>query len=211
MTARGVPASGRDRHVVVSAERGDLDVLSQVIADAFHPLAVSQWLIPDPQARREVFPGYFRIFAEHAMDTGTVLTTPDRTAVALWLPVGEEGPQPPEDYEKRLTAATGPWTGTFTELDTAFDQHHPMGLAHHHLPMLAVRPDHQGTGIGTALLDAHHRFLDAAGLPAYLEASGPDTRQVYLRHGYADHGSPIRLPDGLMMYPMLRHPQATSG
>lgn len=74
---------------------------------------------------------------------------------------------------------------------------------------MAVRPDWQGTGTGTALLEAHHRILDAAGLPAYLEASGPDTRQVYLRRGYADHGRPIRLPDGPLMYPMLRPSRIT--
>lgn len=197
--------------MVVGAERADLDVLSQVIADAFHPLAVSQWLIPDPAARRAAFPGYFRIFTEHAMDTGIVLTTPDRTAVALWLPVGKDGPQPPEQYEKRLAVTTAPWTGKFDELDAAFDEHHPQGMEHHHLPMLAVRPDHQGSGIGTALLDAHHRVLDGARLPAYLEASGPDTRQIYRRHGYTDYGTPIRLPEGPMMYPMVRQPRTIGG
>ena len=205
MTARRIP-SGGTRPVVVAAGPGDIDVLSRVIADAFHPLAVSQWLVSDPDARREIFPGYFRILVEHAIDTGTVLTTPRRTAAALWLPVSTDGPQPPARYETHVTAATGPWHARFTELDAAFARHHPAGLTHHHLAVLAVRPGQQGTGIGTALLDAHHRDLDAARLPAYLEASGPDTRRLYLVHGYADHGPPIRLPDGPPMYPMLRHP-----
>jgi GNAT superfamily N-acetyltransferase len=211
MTARRVPAGDRTSHTVVPAQPDDIDVLSQVIADAFHPLAVSQWLIPDPAARSEVFPGYFRILAEHAMNTGTVLTTPARTAVALWVPVSIDGPQPPAHYDSRLAAATGPWHPRFTELDAAFGQHHPTGMLHHHLAILAVRPGQQGTGVGTALLDAHHRVLDAAILPAYLEASGPGTRQIYLRHGYADHGPPIRLPDGPLMYPMVRHPNNKSG
>ena len=29
-------------------------------------------------------------------------------------------------------------------------------------------------------------------------------RGLYLRHGYEDHGEPIRLPDGPEMYPMWR-------
>jgi GNAT superfamily N-acetyltransferase len=207
--ARRIPAGDCVSHTVVPAQPDDIDVLSQVIANAFHPLAVSQWLIPDPDARSEVFPGYFRILAEHAMNTGTVLTTPGRTAVALGLPVSKDGPQPPPHYDSRLAAATGPWHARFTELDAAFDQHHPAGMLHHHLAILAVRPGQQGTGIGTALLDSYRRILDAARLPAYLEASGLDTRQIYLRHGYGDHGPPIRLPDGPMMYPMLRHCPAT--
>jgi GNAT superfamily N-acetyltransferase len=207
----GVPADRSTGYLVVPAVRDDLDVLSQVIADAFHPLAVSQWLIPDPVARRKIFPGYFRIFAEHAMDTGTVLTTPGRTGVALWLPVGKEGPQPPENYQTRLAAATGPWRGRFTELDAAFDRHHPTGMAHHHLAILAVHPGLQGNGIGTMLLDVHHWNLDVDRLPAYLKASGLDTRQVYLRHGYADVAPPIRLPGGPMMYPMIRQPEIMRG
>lgn len=211
MTTRSTPDNARAGSAVIAAGPGDIDVLSQVIADAFHPLTVSRWLIPDPQARAEIFPAYFRIFTEHAMNTGTVLTTPARTAVALWFPVSPDGPQPPDRYETRLAAATGPWEQRFTELDAAFGQHHPVGMSYHHLAMMAVRPGQQGTGIGTALLDARHRGLDAARLPAYLEASGPDTRRVYLQHGYADHGTPIRLPDGPTMYPMLRDPRCASG
>jgi hypothetical protein len=68
-----------------------------------------------------------------------------------------------------------------------------------------VRPDRQGVGTGTALLRAYHQILDHdAGAPAYLEAADLRTRDVYLRHGYADHGPPIQLPDGPLMYPMWR-------
>ena len=79
-----------------------------------------------------------------------------------------------------------------------------------HLAILAVRPDRQGQGTGTALLDAHHAILDAEGIVAYLEASDERTRGIYLRHGYADYGNPITLAGGLLMYPMVRHPRTTS-
>ena len=64
----------------------------------------------------------------------------------------------------------------------------------------------RGRGIGTALLRAYHEMLDEThGLPAFLEASDLRTRQIYLRHGYVDHGPPIQLPDGgPKMYPMWR-------
>jgi hypothetical protein len=70
----------------VRAAQADLDVLSRVIADAFMDLAPSRWLITDLDARRRIFPGYFRIYLEHALAVGIVHTTPGRTAVALWLP-----------------------------------------------------------------------------------------------------------------------------
>lgn len=198
--------------LVVPACPADAGVLSDVIAEAFHPLAPSQWLIPDEAARRQVFPGYFRLFVEHALATGVVHTTPDRAAAALWLPAGPGGPVPPDAYAERLAAATGAWAHRFRAFDAALDARHLAGVPHVHLALLAVRPDRQGQGTGTALLRAHHRTLDHhARLPAYLEASDLRTRQLYLREGYADHGRPVRLPGGPAMYPMVRRCGATLG
>ena len=66
-------------------------MLSQVIADAFFDLAPCRWLIDDLAARREIFPGFFRMYVEHAMADGLVYTTAGRTAAALWIPTGRRG------------------------------------------------------------------------------------------------------------------------
>ena len=95
--------------------------------------------------------------------------------------------------------------------DEALEARHPAGIRHQHLAMIAVRPGRQGAGTGTALLLAHHDRLDRGGHPAYLEAASPRTRQIYLGHGYADHGPPIGLPGGPSMYPMWRVPHGRSG
>ncbi len=191
---------------IVTATRADIDTLSRVIADAFFDLPPSPWLIADETERRRIFPGYFAIYVGLALTAGTVETTPDRNAAALWIPVGREPPEMPDGYPARLLAATTPWTPRFTAFDTALERAHPSEAAHHHLAILAVRPACQGQGAGTALLNAHHRILDKARLPAYLEASNRRNHDLYLRHGYADHGSPIRLPGGPAMYPMWRDP-----
>lgn len=196
-------------HRVERAEPGDAEVLTQVIADAFFVLAVSQWLVPDPRSRSAIFPGYFRGYVAHALAEGLVLTTSARDAAALWIPVGPDGPgQPPEGYHDRLAAVTGPHLARFEALDEQLDRHHPAGLPHEHLAILAVRPDRQLLGIGTALMNARHAGLDRDGTPAYLEASDPAKRDIYLAHGYADIGEPIQLPAGPAMYPMWRHPRA---
>ena len=206
----GTPQAGQHGGGMVRANLPDAGILSQVIADAFHDLPPSRWLIADPAARREIFPGYFRLYVEHAMASGVVQTTTDRTAAALWIYARKNGPGPPAGYGARLTAATGPWIDRFLAFDATLDQHHPAGIAHHHLAILAVRPDRQGQGTGTALLRASHDTLDHdAGEPAYLEAADLRTRRIYLRHGYADHGSPIQLPDGPVMYPMWREGAAS--
>ncbi|HXS61532.1 MAG TPA: GNAT family N-acetyltransferase [Streptosporangiaceae bacterium] len=218
---------------VIRAEEADAGVLSQLVADAFLDLPPSWWLIPDQAIRRRVFPDYFRIFVDAALADGIVQTTPDRSAVAIWLPSGHsaeppptadgrpslpaddpppaDGPSPthePDDYLARLTAITQPWIDRFLAFDAAIENRHPHEPAHHHLAFLAVRPDRQGLGIGSALLQAHHQFLDTQNLPAYLEASHPRNRQLYLRHGYTDLGPPNYLPDaGPPMYPMWRDPK----
>ena len=90
-----LPRRRRPRHDIITATEADTSTLSQVIADAFGDLPQSQWLIPDPDARREILPGYFRILVEHALATGTVHTTADRSAAALWIPISAEGASPP--------------------------------------------------------------------------------------------------------------------
>lgn len=196
---------------IVHADLDDLDILSQVTATAFYELPPSRWLVPDPDVRRQILPGYFRLVVEHAIAHGIVYTTEDRAAVAGWLPAGQQPPAPPVAPDELLSAVTDPWTSRFLAFDAALAQHHPaIGAHHHHLAMIGVRPDRQGQGLGTALLQAHHDLLDRTGLPAYLEAASLSTRGVYLRRGYADHGArPMRLPDGTPMYPMVRDPVET--
>lgn len=211
MTARHLPAAGDSAaDGLVRVGEADIDVLSQVIADAFLDLAPCHWLIADRTARCEIFPRYFRMYVVHAMTDGLVYTTPDRIAAALWIP-GTGPAEPPEDYDEELAEVTGQWAERFVIFDGELDAHHLDGVAHHHLAILAVRPDWQGRGIGTALLDAHHAVLDQEGTAAYLEASDERTRSIYLRHGYADYGSPIQLPDGPPMYPMTREPRGGGG
>lgn len=197
-----------DTVTVIRATTADADTLSQVVADAFHDLAPSRWLLSHSAGRRAVFPTYFGLLVAHALDIGVVHTTHDRAAAALWVPVPESGPSQPADYKHQMAVATRPWTHRFVAFDETLDRHYPTGTAHHHLAILAVRPDRQGHGVGTALLRAHHATLDRnEGIPAYLEAANQRTRQLYLAHGYHDHGGPIELPDGPSMYPMWREPR----
>jgi GNAT superfamily N-acetyltransferase len=196
---------------VIRASAADIPLLSEVIAEAFFDLPPSRWLVPDRAERRRIWPGYFGIYLEHAMASGTVHTTPGRDAAALWIPVGNGPPEPPPGYAASLARVAGPYAGRFAEFDAALDKRHPSGFAHHYLAILAVRSDRQGRGTGTALLDAYHRHLDTrAGQPAYLEASSERTRRVYRHRGYADHGAPVVLPGGPAMFPMIRRPPAGS-
>jgi ribosomal protein S18 acetylase RimI-like enzyme len=192
---------------VVRAGLADLEVLSQLIAAAFHDLAPSRWLIADSAARRRIFPGYFSLYVTHALAAGLVHTTVGRDAVALWLPAGPGVLGPPLGQGPQLAVA-GSLTSRFHDFDQALEEHHPVGVHHQYLAILAVRPGCQGQGIGTALLNTRHHLLDRDGVPAYLEASSPRARDLYQRHGYIVRpDAPFWLPGGgPPMWPMWREP-----
>jgi GNAT superfamily N-acetyltransferase len=188
----------------------DIEDAAAIVGTAFSPLEASQWLIPEDERRRDVLTGVFRIIVGHALSYGQVdLLTPStgdhdhpeqpKVGAAVWL--HRDRPLPPSpDYAGRLRRAAGPDTGRFELLDELFEAHEPPE-PHHHLALLAVLPEHQGRGIGTALL---RRQLDSIRLPAYLEASSLDSSRLYAAHGFKPRGEPFALPNGALFYPMWR-------
>lgn len=190
------------------ADYWDLHAMASTIAHAFCDLAVSEWLVPDPEARLAILYHDFLIHADFGLRHGeSFIAGSERHGVAIWHELdGPEQPASIEDYDNRLELATGPYVDRFRALNQAFDKHHP-SEPHHYFAFLAVDPIWQGAGTGTALLHHRHRDLDRRGIPAYLVASSPQSRQLYLRHGYRDHGPPLHLPDGPQMWPMWRLPR----
>jgi GNAT superfamily N-acetyltransferase len=186
----------------------DTDEITELVARAMWDGPVARWLNPDPEVRRRNSARYFEIFIEHAVRYGEVYGTVDgesgqMTGVALWFPLTSAIP-PPIDYERRLKDVTDLAFDRACQLDDALEAHHPIE-PHHYLAFVAVRPDKQCHGVGSALMDRHHARLDAAGLPAYLEANDPRNRDLYLRHGYRVR-SVIDLPDGPPLWSMWRAP-----
>lgn len=210
MTAYQRPASPPDGLTIVAADYDDTRVLSCLIAEAFCDLAPSRWLIGDRAVRQAILPRYFQTHVLGALDEGRVDTNLNRTAAAVWLP--RLGPsERDEQHDKELAQITGQYFSRFLSFELELDQRHPAGICYDYLAFLAVRPDCQGRGIGSALLDAHHARLDQEGAMAYLEASDEGTRALYLRRGYTACGTPIQLPDGPVMYPMTRWPGRAAG
>ncbi len=65
----------------------------------------------------------------------------------------------------------------------AMENNHPH-KPHYYLLSIAVAPDCQGRGLGSAMLAATLERADAAGMPAYLENSNPRNTPLYERHGF---------------------------
>lgn len=192
---------------IIAPAKAAIPALALTIAAAFHYLPPSQFLIPDAHTRRERFPITFGFDVADAMAHGTVYALRGNGGVALWAQVPVGGP-PEAQRDPRLEQIDGEMARRYMQFYRVLGACHPRESAHHHLMILAVRPDLAGKGFGSALLNQHHTYLDAVAQPAYLEAGSERARELYLRHGYLDHGEPIRLPVGTgLMYPMWREPR----
>jgi len=191
---------------VVRAGQQDVDAAAAVIADAFLPLPAGLWLMPDPDDRARLYAPYFAMLVEHAVRHGEVYLAAGGDAVSVWFPPSDEPPADPENYEERLAALVGPYLERYRAFDAMMAEVHPHE-PHHYLAFLAVRPGRQGQGLGAALLRDRLRRLDADGVPAYLEASEPRSRDFYLREGFREHRPPFHLPDGTPLFPLWRDPR----
>ncbi len=63
----------------------------------------------------------------------------------------------------------------------------------------------QGCGLGTAMLRAVLDRADRTGVAAYLEATSPDNRRLYQRHGFVVTGE-LAIVGGPSLWAMWREP-----
>jgi ribosomal protein S18 acetylase RimI-like enzyme len=183
---------------------GDIDIVADIVADAFDHLDVIHYLVPKPDRRRTVSRDWYRLYVAHAIGgAGQVVMTEDASAAAVWFDRTREA-SGPEGYEKHLAGLAGDDLPQFQHLDLQMEASHPTD-PHWHLLFLAVRPDRWSQGLGGRLMDYTHSRLDAEGVPAYLEATGEQNRELYRRHGYMDMSPPtIAVTDTTLLYRMWR-------
>jgi ribosomal protein S18 acetylase RimI-like enzyme len=190
------------------ARPGEIAPIGRLIAESFDHLDANRYLVPSESDRIGVMAGFFTLLTGHAAEHGRVDVVDGPggpAATAVWFDLTRDVPDP-ADYDERMTALSGPYRANFAALDDLFGKHHPHD-PHWHLAFLAVRPDHQGAGLGSTLMGRTHDELDAAGTPAYLEATNADNIRLYRRHGYTEMDPfDITLPAGTPFYRMWRRP-----
>lgn len=203
--------------------------LSRTLAAAFFDDPVMHWVLPDPRRRRELLPGYCGLDVLDALDNGAAMTTPGHDAVGLWAtpdpPPGTEehddgtstaavpsgygkDATPPDDREALVAAlerVTEEYHPAALELFDLMKQHRPT-TPHYYLALLGTRPEHQGRGLGSALLTPVLSRCDREGAPAYTESSNLRNIRLYERRGF-EVIDELTLPDGPPLWPMWRQPR----
>ncbi|MGH2489814.1 MAG: GNAT family N-acetyltransferase [Candidatus Limnocylindria bacterium] len=112
-------------------------------------------------------------------------------------------PDASAEVDRALAVVFRDFPRTF-ELFELFDAHHPQE-PHYYLQFIGVRHECQGTGIGSALLQAVLDRCDLEGAAAYLEAD-ERSKLLYLSHGF-EAAAELRLPEGPRVWPMWRAPR----
>ncbi|MFI5496581.1 N-acetyltransferase [Actinoplanes sp. NPDC051859] len=183
----------------------DLRQAAVLLADGLRYQPLARWLVPDDAHREDILDAHARIITEHALTYGHVDMLSDSSGVAVWFDRTTPLPRPWE-HRRRFRKAHGRHREAFALADALAAYHQPR-LPHHHLAMLAVTPALRGTGRGSLLLDAHHRTLDAAGLPAYVDVDTGTAAAWLARRGYLTRPT-YTVQTGLTRHPLLRHPSA---
>jgi GNAT superfamily N-acetyltransferase len=188
---------------VRKAEVEDVDRLSGTLGAAFFDDPVMSWCYPDPDARRQVLPQFFRAIITASLPHGGIDTVPGELAGAVWVPPGAELDE--EELAGDLVDLSGDHTARLMTLLALVDPEHPRDVPHQYLFVLGTRPGWQSQGLGSALLRAVLDPCDDAGTPAYLEATSERNKQLYLRHGF-EVRTTIHMPGGPPVWCMWREP-----
>lgn len=206
-SARGLPHAD-----VRKATQHDGSQLARALAAAFHDDPVlGHWCLADESRRTARMERAFEIFLRrvHLPHNECYTTSQEVIGGALWLPPGKWriGMAKQLGLIPALTGALGRSLPRLLRL-LSFTESQHLSEPHYYLPLVGVRPEFQGRGIGTALMTPVLERCDQAACPAYLEATSPLNRALYERLGFAVMQE-VRLPgDGPLLWLMRRPPRA---
>jgi GNAT superfamily N-acetyltransferase len=193
------------------AGRADVPQLGTVLGRAFHDDPVMIWIMPDDEQRRRRLPMMFATLLRRYYLTlrATELVADGRIVLggAMWAPPGRWLPA----VWRQLAALPGlahalrSRLGAASAISTELARVHPR-QPHWYLVGIGTDPPAQGRGVGSELLRSRLTRCDAAGLPAYLEASKESNVGYYERFGFAVTQEVKIARGGPTVWPMSRRP-----
>jgi ribosomal protein S18 acetylase RimI-like enzyme len=159
----------------IGLDPGKRSLAAAVFSRAFfdYPTVIAHW--PDPSRRARSLDRYLACTIEYGLRYGEVYTTPDVAGIAIWLPPGQTRTTTWRYIRSGyFRAPTLMGLGQFLSGLRSDDQLHEvhgeiMKGPHWYLWALAVDPEQQNKGIGTALLRQGTEKAQAQHIPCYLE------------------------------------------
>jgi ribosomal protein S18 acetylase RimI-like enzyme len=197
----------RVSHPIRKMIAADVDVIAQVMARAFYDDPLQVWVFPDAVTRLDRLDRMFAMqIRDSSVPIGESYTDESRSSGAFWLPPGRE--QPDESALQSMEVLVPIVGDAIARIRAAYQvmmDAHPTA-AHFYLAGLGTDPDHQGEGLGSAVMAPVLARCDATGVPAYLESTKESNVAFYEHHGFAVTGTIAPAPDGPTMWCMWREP-----
>lgn len=195
------------------AELKDADAVSRTLARSFSTDPVVDWFVRADSRRERALKTWFDFaVVKLGLPGRETWMSDDARAVALWIPPPQKEMQLSFVDEIAaiptfLSVVSLARLGRMQRLRAAFDANHPKA-PHWYLFFLAVDPDCQGQGLGSAILKSTLAQIDAKGEDAYLEASSEKNVPLYLRHGFEIISEFKPQDDGPKLWGMWRKARA---
>ncbi|MFE0176345.1 GNAT family N-acetyltransferase [Streptomyces sp. NPDC059002] len=177
--------------------------MSRTLARAFAHDPMLEWLLPDEGTRSELLARYFTALHDlHYGPHGRCETTGG--GAAFWFPPkGDGAGEPGPELLEKLGDVFGDQASVLQDSYEVISAETP-SEPHWYLAVIGSDPAARGQGHGAALLRSGLALADAAGAPAYLEASTIDTIPFYKHFGFTVRRE-LRLPHGgVSVWPMWR-------
>ena len=198
---------------------GQVGAAAAALAASHADYPAFRHVFPDPARRARALPPFFAAAVADAVAHGTVfgvLEGARALGVGVWLPPGGF----PWTSRRKLRAtpaflrvlAADPLRfPAFTRYGANAERAHPAGR-HWYLVVLGVRPEAQGRGIGTAVLEPVLHQADSEGVDCHLETSDRANVAYYERFGFSvvDDALPL-VPGGPTHVAMRRPPSPRRG
>lgn len=191
------------------ASPDDLRAMGQSLGLAFadDPVMVHLFGGDDDGERSRRMAPWFSATAKVRLKLGGVWTATDRSGAAVWVPPGQRVTIR-QDLPTGVAFARAAWRrlGRGLRALQVLEDAHPHDPPHWYLSILGTRPEHQGRGVGAALLAPVLARCDAEGVPAYLESSKESNVSYYEGFGFRVTGELSLSPAGPKLWPMWRDP-----
>ncbi len=195
----------------MEAHRATPDERSQVVTalcNAFFDDRIYRWVVPDDAQRRRSTAVFYSRVVDACWPHGGVYSAGDGAGAALWVPPGKQlvTDEQAETFGRELVESAGDDASSarMAQLSQMIGDNHPVDACWY-LAFMGVDPSAQGRGIGTRLLAGVLSQADRDRVPAYLEASCPENRRLYERHGFQTTRE-LTVADSPAIYAMWRPP-----
>lgn len=183
--------------------------LTPNLVRAFEDDPATNWIIRQDKKRSDAFNIWFHhCLCKISLSHDEVYVTDDCIGGALWNPPGTLDIGFVERFmllPDIIRAISIRGIRRFVAFMTALEKVHPKEK-HFYLQILGVNPDHQGKGVGSALLKPVLHICDREGYGAYLETSKEKNLGFYERHGFVVNNQVDPGPGAPPVWTMWRDP-----